>query len=188
MFGTARLAGGRNCASVGAPAGALARASQRKEGGDRMTTSDGAMRPWKRAWITIGVLAGVTLSPVAAQAQICGEPPDIAEDLLEFYVSEFEDLFTLSEQTCDAMAKEFLKACDTAVKDAVKVRRAPARRVPKAAKPACKEASQNPSDCAGDYKDDAKDDKQLVEAGANFAFGECEDEADKFWDTCRFGF
>jgi hypothetical protein len=153
-----------------------------------MTTSDGAMRVWKQSLMAIGVLAGVALSPAPAQAQICGDLDDIAEDLLEFYVSEFADFFTLSEPTCDAMTKEFAKACSTAVKDAVKCAERQFDAIPKAAKPACKEASKNPSDCNDSFKDEAENEKELVKDEANFANDECEDEADTFWDFCRFGF
>lgn len=136
----------------------------------------------------IVVLAGLALAPGPAQAQICGEFEEIADDLLDVYFDELGDFFTLSENTCDAMTKEFAKACDTAVKDAQKCAERQLDSVPKVAKPACKEAAQNPSDCDKEFKDDAKDAKQLVGAGADFAFGECEDAADEFFETCRFGF
>jgi len=134
------------------------------------------------------LFAGLALAPAPAQAQICGEFDEIAEDLLDAYFDELGDFFTLSEKTCDAMTGTFSKACNTAVKDAVKCFQRQIGELPKAAKPACKEAAKNPSLCDQAFKDDAGEAKDIVSLQADSAYDDCIVAANDFWDVCRFGF
>lgn len=133
------------------------------------------------------LFAGLAFAPAPAQAQVCGDLDDIAEDLLVAYFDELADFFTLSEKSCDAMTSTFFKACNTAVKDAVKCLQRQIGEIPKAAKPGCREAAKNPSSCESVFKDQAKLESGFVEDEAQFAYGDCESAADEFWDVCRFG-
>jgi hypothetical protein len=153
-----------------------------------MTTSETSMRFWKRGLAAMGVLTSLALAPAPAQAQICGELDDIADDLLDAYIDVLEEVFSFplfDEKTCDSMAKAFLKQCDTAVKDAVKCSDRQLDGIPKVAKPACKLASKNPSQCDDDFKELADAEKQAVDDLAPSAHEDCEDAADELFDICR---
>ena len=152
-----------------------------------MRQMETSTRLWKQALAALGVLAGLALAPAPAQAQICGDFEDLAEDLLDAYFEEFEDFFTLSANTCDSMKSTFAKACDTAVKDAVKCAQNQIKALPKAGKPACKENFENPSDCDQNFKNEAELANNIVSLEANDAKQDCEIAADDFWDVCRFG-
>lgn len=143
-------------------------------------------RLWKQGLAALGVLAGLALAPAPAQAQICGEPDEIASDLLDVYFDTFGDSFVLDSDTCNAMAKVFLQACNSAVKDAVKCADRQIDSIPKAAKPYCKEFSKNPSDCDKNFKDDAEEDKDFVDGEAADAYDECNEARDLFVNVCRF--
>jgi hypothetical protein len=118
-----------------------------------MRTIEFPTRSWKRGIAVLGALAGLALAPAPAQADVCGDFEDIAEDLLDIYFDEFEEFFTLSEKTCDAMANTFHAACTSAVKDAEKCWNRQFLSVSKAAKPGCTEVAKNPSACNQEYKD-----------------------------------
>jgi len=59
--------------------------------------------------------------------------------------------------------------------------------LPKAAKPACKEAAKNPSVCDQGFKDDADDQKDLIKEEADSAYDECDAGTEFFWNFCRSG-
>jgi hypothetical protein len=143
---------------------------------------------WKPSLAVLGALAGLALAPASAQAQVCGDLEEIADDLLDEYFDELGDFFTLSEKTCDSMTSTFFKACTTAVKDSVKCFKTQFKSLPKAAKPACKENFEDPSDCEQSFKNDEQLLNNIIAQEAEFANDDCEDAADDFWDVCRFGF
>jgi len=142
---------------------------------------------WKRGIAALGALAGLALAPAPAQAAVCGDFEDIADNLLDSYFDEFGEFFGLSEKTCDAMAKTFYSACTTAVKDAVKCAQRQVGTIPKAAKPACQEAAKNPSSCNTFYKDEANTEANFIDDDAQSAYDDCGFAADDFWTGCRFG-
>lgn len=154
-----------------------------------MRNFETAKRCAKGGCAALAMLAGLALAPAPAQAQVCGDLDEIAEELLDAYYDAFGEflLFGWSEKTCDSMTNTFFKACNTAVKDAVKCAQRQIGEIPKAAKPLCKEASKVPSECEGSYKDDAEDASDSVSDEAQGAYDDCELAADDFWDICRFG-
>lgn len=142
-------------------------------------------RSWKRGLAALGALSGLALAPAPAQAEVCGDFGDIADDLLAIYLDEFGELFPLSEKTCEEMTKTFDSACNTAVKDAKKCWDRVVGGIPKAAKPPCNERFQNPSTCYNAYKNQAKDEESQVNDQANAANGDCNLAKDDFFDACR---
>lgn len=143
---------------------------------------------WTRSLAVLGAVAGLAFAPAPAQAQVCGDFEEVAEDLLDEYFDELGGFFTLSETTCDSMTSTFFKACTTAVKDATKCFQTQFKSLPKAAKPACKENFEDPSDCEQSFKNNEQMLNNLIAEEASFANDDCEDAADEFWDVCRFGF
>jgi len=151
-----------------------------------MTKTLLSTKAWRRGIAAVGVLAGLALAPAPAQAQVCGDFEDIANDLLEIYIEEFDaEFFALSEKTCDSMQKTFYSACTTAVKDAVKCWQRQVDTIPKAAKSACQEAAKNPSSCYEFYKDQANSDSNFIDDDAESAYNDCGFAAEDFWNLCR---
>ena len=143
-------------------------------------------RTWKLALAALGSAASFALVAAPAQAQICGDPDAIPDELAEFYADEFEDFVPKDEKPCESFIKTFLKACNSAVKDAVKCAERQIDEIPKAAKAAC-EGTKNPSGCVGEFKDEAEEDKDFVAGEADEAFAECEDNAGLLFIFCRLG-
>ena len=143
-------------------------------------------RSWKQILVALAALAALALAPAPAQAQICGELDDISEDLLGVYYEELGGFFTLSQESCESMTKTFHKACNTAVKDAVKCIERQLDNITKAAKPGCKENFEDSSACDQEFKNEAEQEKEIVSQEANFANADCADDADSFFSACRF--
>jgi hypothetical protein len=144
------------------------------------------MGSWQRGLAALGSAASLALFCVPAQAQICGEPGEAADALVEFYGDEFEDFFPQDEKPCEQLAKTFLKACNSAVKDAAKCAERQLDAIPKAAKSAC-EGTKNPSDCVGTFEDDVADEKDSVADEADEGFADCENNAGLLFVFCRVG-
>ncbi len=150
-----------------------------------MRTIEIPTRFWKRSIAALGAVLGLALAPAPAQAEVCGDFDDIAEDLFETYVEEFGGFFGLSEKTCDSMTKTFYSACTTAVKDAVKCWQRQIGTIPKAAKPACEEAAKNPSSCYSSFKDEANTEANFIDDDAESAYNDCVFAAEDFFNACR---
>ena len=144
-----------------------------------------AMKSWKQGIAALGALAALALAPAPAHAEICGDFDDIADDLLDFYLEEFDVFFGLSEKTCDEMVKTFTATCTTKVKDAAKCWDGLFKSLPKAAKPPCNESAQNPSSCYNSYKEEARGLQNLIGDDVHAANNDCNVAADTFFDACR---
>src|SRR5262245_43862111 len=105
------------------------------------------------ALATVVSLSSLWLGAAPARAQFCGDPNAIAQDLLDAYLVQLADYFTLTEKACDSMSDAFSKTCTAAVKDAVKCGTHQIEAVPRAAEPACEETARNLAACIDDFDD-----------------------------------
>ena len=120
----------------------------------------------------LGACLGLGFTAPPAQAQtpspaICGdlfELCQIADDVLDWNVDEFEEFFPLDEDTCSSMAEGVLAQCERAVKSGVKCWSAQFNAIPKNAKPACKSDRSPSSNCNNEFKYDAKNGVNSTEA------------------------
>jgi hypothetical protein len=144
-----------------------------------------ATQRWKRGLAAAAVCSSLALGSAPAQAQICAEPEDIAEELYEAYLDEIGDFFPLSENACESIASTYFKACKQAVKDAVECTERQLDAIPKAAKSACKEAATNPSGCVDDFKEDAEISKDSVKEDGDQATASCEFGAAFLFNDCE---
>jgi len=97
-------------------------------------------------------------APAQAQYEICGalfDECEIAEDVLDWNLDEFEDFFPLDQDTCTALAMSALKQCQAAVKGAVKCWSSQMNYIPKNAKPVCKTEGDFAKPCSAGFKDNA---------------------------------
>jgi hypothetical protein len=143
----------------------------------------------------LALLAGLTalsFSGGPAQAQeICGDLEGLAEDVLDLYLDELDDEWGVGfndEDLCTTLTKNFIKACQNAVKDSVKCIDKQINTLSKQNQTLCK-AFDEGSDCVDSYKDDAKGDSDEVGDIGDSESGFCETEAAEiFFDICMFGF
>ncbi len=92
------------------------------------------------------------------------------------------------EDLCTTLTKNFIKACQNAVKDSVKCIDKQINTLSKQNQTLCK-AFDEGSDCVDSYKDDAKGDSDEVGDIGDSESGFCETEAAEiFFDICMFGF
>jgi hypothetical protein len=139
---------------------------------------------WKRGIAAFGAMATLALTPAPAQAQPCGDIPNIANDLLGIYLDQFEGYFTLNTQkNCDSLQKTFYSACTSAVKDSVKCWDRQIGTLPKAAAPVCNEAVK-PDQCNQSFKNDAKNGQNEVDSEASAEYLDCQSRAIQLFSAC----
>jgi hypothetical protein len=142
----------------------------------------------------LALLAGLTALMFAgapAQAQeVCADIGGISDEVLDLYLDELDDEWGVDlndGDLCTALTKNFIKACQNAVKDSVKCIDKQLGTLNKQNQTLCK-AFDEGSGCVNFYKDMAKDNSNEVRSIGDFESDECETfAADDFFDICMFG-
>lgn len=143
----------------------------------------------------LGACLGLGLGPSPAHAQtpspaICGDlftMCQIANDVYDSNVGEFEEFFPLDEKTCSKMADGVQAQCENAVKAGVKCWTGQFNAIPKNARPACAQDQSPSSPCKIEFKADAKNGANFSKATGEFELGCCDDVASDFFDLCVGG-
>jgi hypothetical protein len=139
---------------------------------------------WKRGIAAFGAVAALALAPAPAQAQPCGDIPNIASDLLGIYLDQFEGYFTLHiQKNCDALQKTFYSACTSAVKDSLKCWDRQIATLPKAAASVCSEAVK-PDQCNQSFKNSANDGQNEINSEASAEYSDCQNRANQLFSAC----
>ena len=154
-----------------------------------------SLRSARWALALIGGLAGLSFGALPAQAQgteLCGDIEDMADQAFETYLEELDEEFALDlgdEKLCESLTKNFIKACQTAVKDSVKCFQNQIKSLSKQDQTACKAlAGSGVSECVTFYKNREKSYSNEVQAIGDDQSDDCETvNADEFFDICMFG-
>lgn len=141
----------------------------------------------------LGGMLGLLFTGLPAQAQmICGASEDMREDLLELYIEELADEFevdTGDEEFCSKLTENFIKACQTLVKDTFKCVKNQIASLGKQNKTSCGEFAPGDSECTAFFKNQTKEGEAAVSGAADEESALCElDSAEEFFDICMFGF
>jgi hypothetical protein len=146
----------------------------------------------------LALLAGLTalvFSGAPAQAQeVCADIEGIAGEVLDLYLDELDDEWGVDlndSDLCTTLTKNFIKACQNAVKNSVKCIDKQLGTLSKQNQTVCKTvyAGNDASACANSYKEDAKDDSDEVGSIGDSESEICETfAAADFFDVCVSGF
>jgi len=143
------------------------------------------------------LLAGMTVllfAALPAQAQeVCADIDDVPEEVTELYVDELNDEFSVDlndADLCSKLTDNFIKACQTAVKDAAKCIQNQIKTLSKQNQTLCKAlAGPDAKECASFYKDLAKNTSEAIATESRLRSEQCATiAADEYFDICLFGF
>jgi hypothetical protein len=147
---------------------------------------------WRLA--LLGAVTCLLLGALPSSAQdVCGDLEDMTEETLDLYIDELNEEWDVDlndGDLCTKLTENFIKGCQTAVKDAAKCIQNQIKALSKQNQTACKAlAGSEASACSASYKDEAKSDSDEV---ADFARAESDDcetfAAEDYFDVCMFGF
>lgn len=158
-----------------------------------MKTMEIALRGSQRSLMLLAGTTALLFAALPAQAQdVCGDLGDIPSEVTELYLDELDDEFAVDlndADLCTKLTENFVKACQTAVKDAVKCIQNQIKTLNKQNQTLCKALSLNPNECASFYKDTSKAGSQAVADEGDDQSANCAVfAADEFYDVCLFGF
>ena len=136
----------------------------------------------------LGLFLGFGIASAPARADICGDLFDdecqIADDVRDWNLDQFEGFFPLDSDTCESMALGVKKQCENAVKSAAKCWASQINSIPKNAKPACKTEGDLAKECNADFKEDATEDVDDIDFYVGIELDCCESRAQSFYTSC----
>ena len=158
-----------------------------------MTTIATSTRRARGALLFLASCFGLLLLAAPAQAQdVCGDLEDMTNETLDLYLEELNDEFDVDlndGDLCTKLTENFIKACQTAVKDAVKCIQNQFKNLNKQNQTACKVLALDVNACTTLHKNEAKAGSDEVAAAGNEESDDCETiAADEYFDVCMFGF
>jgi hypothetical protein len=138
---------------------------------------------------SLGLLAGLLLCAAPARAAVeCASVLAASEATAQYFFDALEDEFGTGlgdEKLCKKLAKNFLKTCERAVKDALACRQAAeVKGLVKQNTLVCKELAKNPSGCVDEFKEEGELDEEELKDEADNQLGFCSEYAELYFDTC----
>lgn len=165
--------------------------------GNHMKTMEKALRASLHTLVLLTGIFTLLFAALPARAQLqdgaCPRLNDVPEEILNLYLDELEDEFEADfggDALCSALRKNFVKACQTAVKDALKCIQNQLKTVDKQNQALCKALAGPGLDaCANYYKNSSKAAAEVMKTDAGFRAENCEQDAGQdFYDVCFNGF
>ncbi len=160
-----------------------------------MTTIATSLRSARWGLALLGGVAGLLLTALPAQAQeLCGLLPDAAENALDLYLDELDDEFSVNlndGDLCGKLTQNFIKACETAVKDTVKCIQNQVKNLAKQNQTLCTglNSGSAASECSSFYKNQSKSIAEAIAIFGSMESDECAAvAAAEFFDVCMYGF
>lgn len=161
-----------------------------------MKTLTMALRRLHRRPLLLAGLTALLFAALPAQAQLgdtCPTLNDIPEETLDLYLDELEDEFGADQgddELCSKLTDNFVKACQTAVKDALKCLQNQFKALNQQNQTLCKALAGSGVDaCTNYYKNSSKAASEVMKNDAGFRTANCEQNAaDEFYDVCYSGF
>jgi hypothetical protein len=150
----------------------------------------------RRASCGVALLAGIAgwlLAAAPAQAQeVCGNLASSSDDALALYLDELDSEWGVpiaDEGLCTRLTQNFVKGCQTAVKDTVKCIQGQIGGIAKQNQIACKVlATGDSSDCIASFKAEAKNaSNAAANTGSDKAVVCAGTAADSYFDVCMLG-
>lgn len=141
-----------------------------------------------RAAIVLATACGFALAATPARAQ-CADSDGVVEEVFDLFYDQIgEEFFGLfDEAICDKLTETVVKTCQKAVSDNAKCYERAFKGLLSGAKTACSTTGSKKNECNADYKSQNEDTQEEIAFFEQFLSGECEDEADVFWDACYYG-
>lgn len=151
---------------------------------------------WRRRGLALlGGVAGLWLGAQPAAAQFaCADLGDVPEDMLEFYLVEFDEDFAVDlgdEALCAVLTQTFVKACSTAVKDTAKCLQNAFSNLGRQRQAGCKGllSGDDAKACSAQAKSLASGAVSRIKQEAGFLTEDCEGYvAEEYFEVCMFGF
>jgi hypothetical protein len=144
--------------------------------------------------LLVGMAGGLlAAAPAQAQAQaVCGNLATTPEDALGFYLDELDAEWNLpiaDEALCTKLTQNFVKACQTAVKDTVKCIQDQIGTLNKQNQIACKGLSKgNSASCIESFTQQAKNAADAVSNTGRDKAAVCAGtQADAYFNVCMLG-
>ena len=148
--------------------------------------------------VTIALLGGIAsamlLTAPARALEICGgDLEDLPDQILDVYLDQLAadpGVGLEDEEFCSKLTQNFVKACQSAVKDSIKCQMAQVSALDTQNREGCKVfvPRDEAKDCMNSFKTTAKSAQtELKNQQAELAL-ECENLADAYFDVCMFGF